>query len=352
MKLEKKKKSFGTAVKCTSITLGICAFAVGVTVVMTDLSFPENGQGGFETPGIPTVTERVVLDSDLSAVNLDAVSETPVQEYIDRKNGIASGEITQDGSDVLPAETSDYNLSYVSYRVKEGDMIGKIAQKFDVSSDSILSLNRINNARGIQIGSYLKIPTMSGILYTTQKAGESVSSITEKFDVDSKKFASVNGVSAENVFQAGSTVFVPDAKLDWATVQEINGDLFKKPVHAKWYKSSDFGWRASPFTGKRSYHSGIDMACPQGTSVYSALNGVVTSTGYSTTYGNFVIVTHHSGYKTLYGHLSAILCVKGQRVGQDTRIGKVGSTGLSTGPHLHFTVYKNNVAVNPAMLWH
>ena len=93
------------------------------------------------------------------------------------------------------------------------------------------------------------------------------------------------------------------------------------------------------------------MACPTGTSIFAALPGRVTATGYNSTYGNYVIVTHQGGYKTLYGHMSAITCVKGAYVTQDTRIGKVGSTGMSTGPHLHFTVFKNSKQVNPENLW-
>ena len=93
------------------------------------------------------------------------------------------------------------------------------------------------------------------------------------------------------------------------------------------------------------------MACPMGTLIYAALPGKVTSTGYNATSGNYVIIAHHSGYKTLYGHMSAILCHSGQYVTQDSRIGKVGSTGLSTGPHLHFTVFKNGKQVNPENLW-
>ena len=93
------------------------------------------------------------------------------------------------------------------------------------------------------------------------------------------------------------------------------------------------------------------MACPQGTNVYAALGGTVTSTGFNNVYGNYIIVTHNSGYKTLYGHLSAILVTRGKYVDTNTKIGKVGSTGMSTGPHLHFTVYKNGKTVDPMALW-
>ena len=90
------------------------------------------------------------------------------------------------------------------------------------------------------------------------------------------------------------------------------------------------------------------MAVAQGTPIYPAMDGKVTTAGYNATYGNYVIITHHSGYKTLYGHMSKITCAKGNFVyAQKTQIGLVGSTGLSTGPHLHFTVYKNGNTINP-----
>ncbi|MBQ6780657.1 MAG: M23 family metallopeptidase [Treponema sp.] len=274
--------------------------------------------GGLETPGLPVVTEEVID-------GLAVTEEAPYTEHLD--------------------------LSYAAYRVKPGDMIGIIAQENGITEDTIISVNNIRSSRLLQIGTYLKIPSMTGILYTVRKNGETVESIAQKYKIDADKCAEVNNLALSDKLNAGTTLFVPDAQMDWVTRQEINGDLFKKPIHARWYLTSRWGWRASPFTGARSYHSGVDMACPQGTNIYAAMDGKVTSTGYNPTYGNYVIVSHHSGYQTLYGHMSAILTVKGKYVTANSVIGKVGSTGLSTGPHLHFTVYKNGKTVNPQNLW-
>jgi murein DD-endopeptidase MepM/ murein hydrolase activator NlpD len=93
------------------------------------------------------------------------------------------------------------------------------------------------------------------------------------------------------------------------------------------------------------------MATSRGSAVYAALEGKVTSTGYDVTYGNYVIISHHSGYQSMYGHLQSILTTRGSYVTTSTRIGTVGNTGQSTGPHLHFTVYKNRSTMNPAALW-
>ena len=240
---------------------------------------------------------------------------------------------------------------YYTYRVKKGDMIGYIADKFNITQDTIISVNNIHQSRLLQIGQYLKIPSMPGIIYTVRKTGETVESISAKYEVSAEKCARVNSLDSVKELVAGTTVFVPDAQLDWVTRQEINGDLFHKPIHSRYWLSSYYGWRSSPFSGKRSYHSGVDMAAPSGTSIYAALDGTVTSTGFNNVYGNYVIISHHSGYKSLYGHMSAVLVSRGQYVTTNTRIGKVGSTGMSTGPHLHFTVYKFGKTVNPAALW-
>lgn len=290
----------------------VCAFAFSIAKSM----HTAGGVGGLETPGIPQFTE-------------DAEIEEP---HNDEKKSLT---------------VSAPNLTYFTYRVKKGDMIGMIADEYNITQDTIISVNGIRQSRLLQVGQYLKIPSIPGILYTVKKDGETAESIAKKFEVNPKKCALVNSVQTGTALYAGASLFVPDAELDWVTRQEINGDLFHRPIHARYYISSYYGWRLSPFSGSRSFHTGIDMACPQGTSIYAALAGKVTAVGYNSTYGNYVIVTHHSGYKTLYGHMSRTLVVRGQYIDANTRIGKVGSTGLSTGPHLHFTVFKWNKTVNP-----
>ena len=89
------------------------------------------------------------------------------------------------------------------------------------------------------------------------------------------------------------------------------------------------------------------MACPEGTPIYAPLGGRVIASGWSNLYGNYLIIDHSNGYHTLYGHLSKKISRKGDYVAQGTKIGLVGSTGYSTGPHLHFTVYKNNSVIDP-----
>jgi murein DD-endopeptidase MepM/ murein hydrolase activator NlpD len=121
-----------------------------------------------------------------------------------------------------------------------------------------------------------------------------------------------------------------------------------KPLAGNLRMSSNFGNRKDPFTGRRAFHAGIDFPSPSGTTVLSAGKGTVTFVGQRSGYGNTVEVTHEVGLVTRYGHLSAFLVKEGQKVQTGTPIAKVGSTGRSTGPHLHFEVRRKDTAVDPS----
>ncbi len=313
----KMKSYLKLTLTCACSIVGIAAFVTGITFGVVHFK-NSSGQGGFDSNSSSHISTEIFSGEDI-----------PVQP-----------------------EYNDNGLSYISYRVKKGDMIGFIADEFGVTQDTIISVNNIHASRLIQIGQYLKIPSMPGILYTVREDGETVESISKKYNVDAQKCSSVNNLGLSEKLSAGKSLFVPYAELDWVTRQEINGDLFTKPLKTRFYYSSMFGWRTSPFdSSKRTFHGGIDMACAKGTPIYAALPGKVSACGENAVYGKYVIVSHHSGYKTLYGHMNEILVRKGQFVDTNTRVGRVGSTGMSTGPHLHFTVYKNGRSINPANLW-
>ena len=324
------------------------AVATGFLILSLNKFEEPNGVGGFESNTVP-----VAFDDD-DTKSLSEVFATEAQEAGSVSLADDAEALIEDNapaSDSMQYSFEPAVLTYQTYRVKKGDMIGFIADDFDVTSDTIISINNIKQSRLIQPGQYLKIPSMPGILYTVKTDGETPQTIAKKYDVDAEKCALVNSTTVEASLSAGTSIFVPDAALDWMTRQEINGDLFHKPLRVRYWLSSPYGWRDSPFnTGRRSFHGGIDMAVGSGTPIYAALDGKVSAVGYNSTYGNYVIITHHSGYKTLYGHMSRVTCKKGNFVYTTTKIGEVGSTGLSTGPHLHFTVYKNGKTVNPLTL--
>lgn len=111
--------------------------------------------------------------------------------------------------------------------------------------------------------------------------------------------------------------------------------------------SSGFGYRVSPFTGKRTMHTGMDVAALTGTIVHSPADGIVTKIENDAGYGKVLVVSHGYGYSTLYGHNSKILVKVGQKVKRGEPLSEVGNTGRSTGPHLHYEVRVNGVEVNP-----
>lgn len=119
-----------------------------------------------------------------------------------------------------------------------------------------------------------------------------------------------------------------------------------RPVKHGWL-SSYFGMRTDPFTGRRAFHSGLDFAGKMGSDVMAVAAGVVTYAGKRSGYGNLVEINHGNGYSTRYGHNSKILVSVGQTIKKGQIIAKMGSTGRSTGPHVHFEVLINGHAVNP-----
>ena len=122
---------------------------------------------------------------------------------------------------------------------------------------------------------------------------------------------------------------------------------FMFPVASYVYISSRFGERIHPITGELKNHNGMDIASNMGTTVYAADGGTVVLAEWYGGYGNCIMIDHGNGYKTLYGHLSYIGVSEGQAVYQGESIGQVGSTGNSTGPHLHFEVYSNGSRIDP-----
>lgn len=129
-----------------------------------------------------------------------------------------------------------------------------------------------------------------------------------------------------------------------------SGGKLGMPIDSSYRVTSNFGVRIHPITGKKKAHNGIDFGAPSGTPIYAAESGVVIVSKYTSGYGNTVIIDHGNGLWTLYGHIKnkGLLVSEGDEVKRGDKIALVGSTGNSTGPHLHFEVRKNEVPVNPS----
>ena len=259
-------------------------------------------------------------------------------EYVDE-----SGNINLSDSSIMFALQP---VEFKNYTVKSGDNITRISKKFGLSNIStLIAVNNISNARKLQVGEVLKIPSTDGLVHTVAK-NESLTGIASKYGVSMETLLDVNDLST-SVLKAGQNIFIPGARLDSYSLKMALGELFKCPITAKWRLSSPYGYRADPFTGVRKFHTGMDLAAPTGTPVKASLDGKVVAVSYNQVYGNYVIISHINGYQTLYAHLHTATVKVGQRLNQGDKLGLVGSTGYSTGPHLHFEVRKDGAAQNP-----
>lgn len=130
-------------------------------------------------------------------------------------------------------------------------------------------------------------------------------------------------------------------------VLEYDGGAFVFPLASYTRVSSDYGWRIHPTLKVEKFHNGVDFAAPKGTAIYAAYDGVVAASAYSSTMGNYVMINHGGGLYTIYMHASKLHVSKDEIVVRGEKIAEVGSTGRSTGNHLHFTVRKNGEYISP-----
>nr|WP_318660752.1 M23 family metallopeptidase [uncultured Treponema sp.] len=260
--------------------------------------------------------------------------------------------VEEDGSIAGAVSAASFKepVSFTNYTVKAGDTISGISLKFHLNNIStIIAVNNIDNVRSLNAGKKLVIPSVDGLMYKVQTA-DTIQGIAKKYGISVEDILDTNDLDSE-ILAVGKSLFIPGAKLDKNTLRRAMGDTFVNPLKTTlWRLTSRCGYRSDPFTGVKQYHPGIDMAISSGTPIYAALSGKVVACGWSNIYGSYVIIDHQNGYQSLYGHMSKKLCTLNQEVNTGTRIGLVGSTGYSTGPHLHFTVYKNGKVVDPLTL--
>jgi murein DD-endopeptidase MepM/ murein hydrolase activator NlpD len=237
-----------------------------------------------------------------------------------------------------------------TYVTKKGDTLWQLAKKLNFSredNDTVRSSNGLDFGYFSE-GTVLRLPNHKGTLY--EVAGpENLRAICQGYAMGRKhghafeeQVLAANGFPLPNLtdpehrFEKGTVLFLPEVFKPFG---------FPIPLPGKIRISSGFGRRRHPVLGITRQHKGIDIPKPYGTPVHSSLKGVVTFAGWMGGYGNMVEIRHAkkrgnqwATYYTRYGHLSYIAVHEGQSVNYSTLIGKVGSTGISTGPHLHFEV--------------
>ena len=236
----------------------------------------------------------------------------------------------------------------ISYTVEKGDTLASIADKFGVSIDSIKWANDTTSDR-LTIGDKLRIPPVTGVVIKV-KEGETVYSIAKKYKTDAQKIVNFpfNDYADPDTFAliAGQTLIVPDGVQPEAAPIFIAHAL--PPIIAG--GTGQFQWPTNGVITQYPvwYHMAVDIANSAAPPIAAADSGTVVIVEYLRTgYGQHVVIDHGNGYQSLYGHLSEIYVKPGDAVSRGQVIGRMGSTGHSTGMHLHFEIRKNGVTQNP-----
>jgi len=229
--------------------------------------------------------------------------------------------------------------------VKRGDTLSHIAKAHGVAVAELMAYNQLISTV-IQPGQKLWIPLAEISQEYVVQQGENLTVIAKKFGLSAADLAEFNDISDPNRIKAGQRLAIPvGSAVSVPAMASSQQPQFIWPVSGS--ISSYYGWRDHPITKVRHFHGGIDIAAPQGTVVRAAAAGVVIRAEWMGDYGYGVVIDHGGGYTTWYGHNSQLLVKKGDTVKAGQAIARVGSTGLTTGPHLDFRIKYNDETTNP-----
>lgn len=241
------------------------------------------------------------------------------------------------------------------YRVVEGDTISSIAQKFGVSIDTILWENNLKSVEAIKPKQILKILPVTGVRHQVRR-GETVYSIAKYYSVDAQNIIDYpfNSFSNDEIFAltAGQELIVPEGiepKETFTGVRNLAKTVAPIPGVVG---EGNFMWPTAGMITQRYswYHPAVDIANRSNPPVVAAATGSVVTAGWNGGgYGNYVVIDHGNGYRTLYGHLlnNSMVVKAGDKVSQGQKLGNMGSTGRSTGTHLHFEIITSGGKVDP-----
>lgn len=241
------------------------------------------------------------------------------------------------------ADAETYKQDQIStYVVREGDTLSKIAKMFGVSVSTIYWANNLKSGNLVKPGDLLVILPISGIQHTVKK-GDTIKSIAQKYKSDEGEIVVFNNLSIGSSLEIGSIILIPDAE---AAIPSVPASSGRTSAFRGESGPAIDGYYARPITGGRKTqgihgYNGVDLADSCGTPVFASAGGTVIiarTQGWNGGYGKYIVIAHPNGTQTVYSHLSMVNVGVGQAVAQGYQIGSIGSTGNSTGCHVHFEV--------------
>ena len=329
------------------------------------LAMPPAAAGGKPEVGaraVSAVVPKVTSPSDVPGVRGGAnanVSEVMTAGASPEKGELPGGEgrltptLSQGESEKGGAGLQEKEQSAVAgekaktpfaYRVAAGDTAGGIAERFGVSLDTVLSANAISNPGALQIGQELTILPVSGVVHTVEQ-NDTLVEIAALYGVSAESITEYNALPSQDSLQIGAALVVPDGKMEImrSALSTRGGTRPAAPTGSLQWPV--VGGISTYFNGG---HRGLDIMAGMGVPVYAADGGtVVTAIKGAYDYGHYLVVDHGNGLRTLYSHLSAFYVDSGDKVSKGEKIGAIGTTGLSTGPHLHLELWKNGSKIDP-----
>ena len=245
----------------------------------------------------------------------------------------------------------------IEYEVQSGDTVSGLAQKFDISTDTIKWENNLDNTNSIKPGQKIKILPVSGVSHTV-KSGDTLESVAKKYSAQSQAILDFpfNDVPDDMKLTVGQVLIIPDGVPPKAPAPARPAPQYLAQGQASSTTFSapgggNFMWPTTGIVTQNFswYHPGLDIANRAGPVDVASDGGVVVVAGWVDNFGfgNRVVINHGNGYQTTYAHLSNIYVTVGQRVSRGEAIGQMGSTGRSTGTHTHFEIRYKGIAVNP-----
>lgn len=307
-----------------------------------------------------TPTQKVSYVPRQNAVSQEISFEAEIGSVIEPEQAVAeSGNALQ--IPVLNDNGVQQRSDVTTYVVQGGDTIGGIANRFAITQKTILAANNLANANLIKPGQELLIPPITGVLHKVAK-GDSIGSISQKYKVDSQEILDFNRLTDPSSISVDQLLTIPGAEVPdvvpdvpAAQPQPPKRGIFAGPANVPSPAPPISGGKLNWPTARRGInqyfryrHTGIDAECRMGDPLYAAREGTVSAVIYQrTSYGYHVIIDHGAGFQTLYGHASKIFVKPGQRVTKGQTIAMCGSTGYSTGTHVHFETRINGRPVNP-----
>ena len=251
-------------------------------------------------------------------------------------------------ADIAPAAPPDRISVYV---VRPGDTLSEIAAMFGVSVNTIVWANNLGSPRDVHPGDTLVILPVSGVEHAVVK-GDTLKSIAKQYNADATEIAEFNGLDPAAALVVGSSIIIPGGEVAVPAPTPVRRSYERTPrvIREPYLGGSgpaQSGYYGNPLPGgiiTQSIHgwNAVDIGAARGTPIHAAADGTVivvrNNSAWNGGYGNYVVITHANGTQTLYAHMTRAIVASGQTVASGQVIGYVGTTGMATGPHLHFEV--------------